>query len=144
VTPSSALHYDPLPNGGGHKETSGSVGEVAMRDLLTSDDEGTSCVSQIPPTVCPYTTDMFLAKLQAMVAFCLLYLDDFTWGGYELPAVCADSEVVAKLTTKYEKDPPSKDESGAKTQVRQNTPRVDGDEPLGSPSQVLRRSEARD
>jgi hypothetical protein len=87
---------------------------------------------------------MFLAKLQAMVAFCLLYLDDFTWGGYELPAVCADSEVVAKLTTKYEKDPPSKDESGAKTQVRQNTPRVDGDEPLESPSQVLRRSEARD
>ena len=115
-----------------------------MRDLLTSDDEGTSCVSQIPPTVCPYTTDTFLAKLQAMLAFCLLYLDDFTWGGYELPAVCADSEVVAKLTTKYEKDPPSKDESGAKTQVRQNTPRVDGDEPLESPSQVLRRSEARD
>ena len=80
VQTAEALKYDPLPNGGGHKETSGSIFEDAMRNLLQSDDD-------------------------AMVSFCLLFLDDFTWGGYELPEACAKSEAVQKLTTEYEKGP---------------------------------------
>ena len=77
VTPPEALRYAPLPDGGGHPTTSGAPTEDAMLALLESDDD-------------------------AMVAFCLLYLDDYTWGGYELPRACAVSDVVRRLTTAYE------------------------------------------
>ena len=76
VTPPEALRYAPLPDGGGHPTTSGAPTEDAMLALLESDDD-------------------------AMVAFCLLYLDDYTWGGYELPRACALSDVVRRLTTAY-------------------------------------------
>ena len=33
----------------------------------------------------------------AMVAFCLLCLDDYAWGGYELPRACAESSTVMSL-----------------------------------------------
>ena len=72
VTPPDALAYAPLPDGGGHPTTSGAPTEAAMRALLESDDD-------------------------AMVAFCLLYLDDYTWGGYELPRACARSDEVRRL-----------------------------------------------
>ena len=81
VTPPEALAYAPLPDGGGHPTTSGAPTEAAMRALLESDDD-------------------------AMVAFCLLYLDDYTWGGYELPRACARSDEVRRLTTPYEIDAP--------------------------------------
>ena len=76
VTPPEALRYAPLPDGGGHPTTSGAPTEDAMLALLESDDD-------------------------AMVAFCLLYLDDYTWGGYELPRACALSDLVRRLTTAY-------------------------------------------
>ena len=80
VTPPEALAYAPLPDGGGHPTTSGAPTEAAMRTLLESDED-------------------------AMVAFCLLYLDDYTWGGYELPRACARSHEVRRLTTPYDFDP---------------------------------------
>ena len=55
VTPASALRYDPLPNGGGHPETSDNDAQAAMQRYLEGNDD-------------------------AMVAFCLLYLDDYAWG----------------------------------------------------------------
>ena len=50
VTPASALRYDPLPNGGGHPETSDNDAQAAMQRYLEGNDD-------------------------AMVAFCLLYLE---------------------------------------------------------------------
>lgn len=72
VTPASALRYDPLPNGGGHPETSDNDAQAAMQRYLEGNDD-------------------------AMVAFCLLYLDDYAWGGYELPRACAESSTVMSL-----------------------------------------------
>lgn len=72
VTPKSALRYDPLPNGGGHPETSDNDAQAAMQAYLEGNDD-------------------------AMVAFCLLYLDDYAWGGYKLPRACAESSVVKSL-----------------------------------------------
>lgn len=92
VTPPDALAYAPLPDGGGHPTTSGAPTEAAMRALLESDDD-------------------------AMVAFCLLYLDDYTWGGYELPRACARSDEVRRLTTPYEMDAPGTQKQERETET---------------------------
>ena len=72
VTPLSALEYRDLPDGGGHPFTSDSAAQDAMTALLEEDED-------------------------AMVAFCLMYLDDYRWGGYELPEACAKSDLVRLL-----------------------------------------------
>ena len=100
VTPPEALAYAPLPDGGGHPTTSGAPTETAMRALLESDDD-------------------------AMVAFCLLYLDDYVWGGYELPRACARSDEVRRLTTPYDCEGASPEESEGETSETRETAPVD-------------------
>ena len=73
VHPQHELKYRHLPSGGGHFATRGDQGpDQAMERLLSEDKD-------------------------ALRAFCLMFLDDYTWGGYDLPKTCAEDSRIRAL-----------------------------------------------
>lgn len=73
VHPEHELKYRHLPSGGGHFATRGEQGpDKAMERLLSEDED-------------------------ALRAFCLMFLDDYTWGGYDLPKTCAEDSRIQAL-----------------------------------------------
>jgi hypothetical protein len=73
VRPERELKYRDLPSGGGHYATRGEQGpDKAMEHVLSKDKD-------------------------ALRAFCLMFLDDYTWGGYDLPKTCAEDPRIQAL-----------------------------------------------
>ena len=75
---------------------------MAANPALRSAPGRTEATPSLPPIDAFVELEALESDDDAMVAFCLLYLDDYVWGGYELPRACARSDEVRRLTTPYD------------------------------------------